>query len=265
MTSKGTEAFGARYSLNRFVSCPGGASPCDRMASKQEVSALRLTPSEFFALEGYAHAELFADIEYVWEALARLDVYAPKHATARVDGRVSEGAWLSGSVFVASGAVVEPGAMVQGPTILGPGTVVRHGAYVRGYCVTGANCVIGHASEVKRAILLDGAQAPHFNYVGDSILGNDVNLGAGTKISNLKNDGSSVEVDGPKGRVQTGLRKFGAVVGDRVQTGCNSVASPGTLIGPDTLVYANAVLRGCYPARSIVKLRQRTDVVERRA
>ncbi len=225
---------------------------------------MSFNPTAFFDVGGYAHAEIFANLEHVWDALARLDEYARERATSRIEGRVDEGAWIVGDVYIASGAVVEAGAMVQGPTLLGPGTVVRHGAYVRGYCVTGADCVIGHATEVKRSILLDGAQAPHFNYVGDSILGNDVNLGAGTKLSNLKNDGGMVDVESPEGRVSTGLRKFGAVVGDRVQTGCNSVTSPGTLIGPDTLVYANAVLRGYYPAHSIVKLRQQTEVVERR-
>ena len=222
-------------------------------------------PAEyFFNLDQFAHAALFEGVTCVWEALARLDTYAPAHAVARVEGTVHDGAWLSGAVYVAPGAVVEPGAMVQGPTILGPGTVVRHGAYVRGFCVTGAKCVIGHATEVKRAILLDGAQAPHFNYVGDSIVGNGVNLGAGTKLSNLKNDGSTIVVEWNGERIDTGLRKLGAIIGDGVYTGCNAVTSPGTLIGPETLVYANAVLRGTYPARRVVKLRQSLEIVERR-
>lgn len=221
-------------------------------------------PAQFFALEKYRHAALFEGVRYVWEALERLDEYASRVAEPRIEGTVHEGAWITGRVYVGEGAVVEPGALVQGPTYLGPGTVVRHGAYVRGYCVTGEKCVIGHATEVKRAILLDGAHAPHFNYVGDSILGNGVNLGAGTKLSNLKNDESFIEVEWEGRRISTGLRKFGAVVGDGVHTGCNCVTSPGTLIGPGCLIYPNVVLRGTCPANSIVKLRQSVEIVARR-
>src|SRR5690606_26397504 len=140
------------------------------------------------------------------------------------------GAWVDENVYVGPGVVIEPGAFVQGPTILGEGTVVRHGAYVRGSCVIGKGCVIGHATELKRVIMLDGAQAPHFNYVGDSILGRRVNLGAGTRLSNFKNDGSVITVKVGDERVSTGMRKLGAIVGDDVKTGCNSVLSPGTLI-----------------------------------
>lgn len=222
------------------------------------------SPTQLFSLREYAHAGLFEGLKHVWEALNRLDTYADAEAMARIEGHVCEGAWVEGAVFVAKGAVIEPGAYVRGPAIIGPETVVRHGAYVRGYCVTGRKCVIGHATEVKRAIFLDEAHAPHFNYVGDSIIGNGVNLGAGTKLSNVKNDGSSVDVVWEGGRIATGMRKLGAVIGDRVHTGCNSVLSPGTIIGPDSLVYPGAVLRGAYPAGSIVKLRQVLEVVPRR-
>lgn len=221
------------------------------------------TPTEFFLLDEFEHAELFAGVNYVWEALLRLDDYARENARPHVEGTVSPGAWLEGAVYVGPGAVVEPGAYVQGPTILGPGTVVRHGAYIRGHCVFGKGCFIGHATEVKRSIFLNGAYAPHFNYVGDSILGSGVNLGAGTKTSNLKNDAGLIDIHHEGQRVATGLRKFGAVFGDGVHTGCNCVTNPGTIIGPGSHVYAGAVLRGVYPSRSIVKLRQQLEVVHR--
>lgn len=224
---------------------------------------LSFSPTDYFALDNFEHAALFEAIDYVWEALGRLDTYAPRYARSLIEGTVAEGAWLSGAVYIAPGAVVEPGAYVQGPTMIGPNTVVRHGAYVRGYCVIGAECVIGHATEVKRSIFLDGAQAPHFNYVGDSILGRGVNLGAGTKTSNLKNDAGPIVIRSGDEEIPTGLQKLGAIVGDGVHTGCNCVTSPGTLIGPDSHVYPCTVLRGVYPSASIIKMRQHIEIVSK--
>lgn len=225
--------------------------------------AALLAPQAYFRLDGWEHAALFDGLTRVWEALGRLEGYLRSLLNGvRIEGTVMEGAWVEGDVFVGPGAVIESGAMVKGPTWIGPGAVIRHGAYVRGVCLIGARSVVGHASEVKGSVFLDGAQAPHFNYVGDSLLGRGVNLGAGTKLSNLKNDGSPVVVKSPDGREwPTGRRKLGVVAGDGVQTGCNCVTSPGTLIGPGTLVYPNVVLRGIIPAGSIVKLRQQLEVV----
>ena len=218
----------------------------------------------YFHWKGWVHAPLFADLEHVWEALDRLPAYLRSIVQGpRVEGTVMEGAYLDGDVYVGPGAVIEPGAMVKGPTWIGPGAVIRHGAYVRGDCLIGAGAVVGHATEVKASILFDEAQAPHFNYVGDCILGRKVNLGAGTKLSNLKNDGTPVVIAGPDGqRWETRRRKLGAIIGDGVQTGCNCVTSPGTLIGPGTLVYPNVVLRGVVPGRVVVKLRQQLETVE---
>lgn len=219
-------------------------------------------PQYFFELDGFAHAELFEGVERVWEALQRLRVYLDERLQPQLAGTVMPGAYVSERVQLCEGCVVEPGAMIKGPAIIGPGTVIRQGAYVREYVLTGAGCVVGHATELKGAILLDGAQAPHFNYVGESILGRRCNLGAGTKVSNLKNDGSEVVVRGPRGEaIATGLRKLGAIVGDHVATGCNAVTSPGALIGPGAHVYANVVVRGFVPARHVLKLRQPQELV----
>lgn len=220
----------------------------------------------YFDLQDWPHTALFQGVTHVWEALDRLADYVEQLVPRRdIQGIVMEGAFLQGNVFVAEGAVIEPGAMVMGPVWIGPGTVIRHTAYVRGPCLFGARCCIGHATEVKGSIFLDGAHAPHLNYVGDSILGRRVNIGAGVKLSNLKNDGTEVVVAGPDGQKwPSGRRKLGAIVGDGVQIGCNAVASPGTLIGRDTLVYPNAVIRGVVPPGSIVKLRQQLETVERR-
>lgn len=175
-----------------------------------------------------------------------------------------KGAWVGPRVYLGAGSVVEPGAMIKGPAIIGSDTVIRQGAYIREYCLIGDGCVVGHASEIKSSIMLDGSQAAHFNYVGDSVLGHNVNLGAGVKLSNVKNDGGIIQVIIGEERWSTGLRKFGAIVGDRTALGCNCVTSPGSLIGPDSLIYANLVVRGCIPPRSIVKLRQVQEIAPRR-
>lgn len=220
-----------------------------------------LSPYAFFELDSFAHRDLFDGIAYVWEALNRVEGYLAERLEPKIAGEIEEGAWVDSNVYLGPGALVERGAWVQGPAIIGAGSVVRHGAFIRGNCVVGEDCVIGHATELKRAIMLDGSHAPHFNYVGDSILGAGVNLGAGTKLSNFKNDGTEIVVRTPSGPINTGMRKFGAVLGDRVRTGCNSVMSPGTLVGPGSAVYPNAVLRGVYPPASVIKLRQRIEIV----
>lgn len=155
-----------------------------------------------------------------------------------VFGKVHPQAIIEGRVYIAEGASVEPTAYIQGPAYIGSGTEVRHGAYIRGNVYAGKDCVIGHATEVKSSVFFDNAKAGHFAYVGDSILGRNVNLGAGTKLANLKLRGDEVAYIDPRTRkkVKSTLRKFGAVIGDNVQTGCNSVLSPGSLLLPNTSV-----------------------------
>lgn len=227
-----------------------------------------LRAEDYFDLTEFEHRDLFANIEYVWEVLNRIGAYLADWFVGRegpiILGSVEPGAWLDGrQVYVGPGAVVEPGAYVRAPAIIGPGSVVRHGAYIRGNVIVGKNCVVGHGTEVKNAVFLDGAQAPHFAYVGDSILGNRVNLGAGTVLANFKFGGTPVTVTWNGRRLPTGLYKFGAVVGDDVETGCNAVLSPGTLVGPGSLVYPNATVRGVIPPRSVVKVRVQIQVEPR--
>ena len=153
-----------------------------------------------------------------------------------IKGDVSPHAFLKGRVYVAEGAKVEETAYIQGPAYIGPHCEIRHGAYIRGNVYVGAKAVVGHTTEVKNAIFFDHAKAGHFAYVGDSILGRNVNLGAGTKLANLKLKGDGVKVLLPATMAphQTGLRKLGAIMGDNAQTGCNSVLSPGAILMPDT-------------------------------
>ena len=156
-----------------------------------------------------------------------------------IKGEVSEHAIIEGAVYIEEGAKVGPTAYIQGPCFIASGAEVRHGAFIRGNVYVGKNAVVGHTTEVKGSIFFDDAKAGHFAYVGDSILGKNVNLGAGTKLANLKLDNQQVKVKNPETmkRVSSGLRKLGAIIGDGAQTGCNSVLSPGALLCPNTGVY----------------------------
>jgi NDP-sugar pyrophosphorylase family protein len=157
-------------------------------------------------------------------------------------------------IFLGPGSVVEPGALIKGPTIIGSYCEIRQGAYLRGHCLVGDRCVLGHTTEMKHSVMLDDAKAGHFAYIGDSILGNHTNLGAGTKLANLKITGTPVSIRINDKIHDTGLRKFGAIIGDGTETGCNSVTNPGTLLGRRCLVFpALSVKSGYYPDRSIVR------------
>jgi NDP-sugar pyrophosphorylase family protein len=198
-----------------------------------------LTPESFFSLDGFAHRELFAEAAYVWEALGRLEAYLKKQKLGKIEVSIPESAYLKNreQISIGKGSSVEPGAYIEGPCVLGENCVVRHGAYIRGNVIAGDGCVIGHATEIKHSILLNTAHAAHFNYVGDSILGNGTNLGAGAKLANYRFDHAEVcvVVDGKK--IRTGLKKFGAIVGDGAQIGCNAVTNPGTLLMPKKFIH----------------------------
>ena len=159
---------------------------------------------------------------------------------------------MDDDIFIGQGAVVEPGALIKGPAYIGPDTEVRQGAYIRGDVLVGRDCVVGHTTEMKSSIMLGDSKAGHFAYIGDSILGK-VNLGAGTKLANLKMTGAPVRVDAGGTRHETGLRKFGAILGDGVETGCNSVTNPGTLLGKGVLLYPNTTARGYHPPGKVIK------------
>lgn len=172
------------------------------------------------------------------------------------------GAYLMDDLIqIGRGVVIEPSALVKGPAVIGDGTEVRHGAYIRGDALIGADCVVGHTTELKSSVMLGGSKAGHFAYIGDSILGR-VNLGAGTKLANLKMIDSPVVLKIAGQVYETGLRKFGAILGDGVETGCNSVTAPGTLLGKNVLLYPNATARGYYPGGKIIKVRQNRQVMD---
>jgi acyl-[acyl carrier protein]--UDP-N-acetylglucosamine O-acyltransferase len=158
-------------------------------------------------------------------------------------------------ISIGQGSVIEPGALIKGPTIIGKNTEVRQGAYIRGTCIVGDRCVVGHTTEIKSSVMLNGAKAGHFAYIGDSILGNNVNLGAGTKLANLKLTNSNIIIKINNMIHNTGIRKFGAIMGDGVETGCNSVTNPGTILGKTSMVYpCVSVKGGYYPSGSRITL-----------
>ncbi len=159
---------------------------------------------------------------------------------------------LSENVWVHSTAKIAPGASIAGPTIIGADSEVRHGAFVRGPALVGENCVVGNSVELKNVILFDGVQVPHYNYVGDSILGFKSHMGAGSLTSNVKSDKSLVVIHGET-EIPTGLKKVGAFLGDFAEVGCNSVLNPGTVIGRNANVYPQSNVRGVVPANSIYK------------
>ncbi len=224
---------------------------------------MNFSPSAFFDLSNYAHAELFSGCEYVWEALNKLSSYLKQQSLGRIETDIPEGVTLIHPelISIAKGCKVESGAYISGPCMIGENSEIRQGAYLRGNVIVGRACVVGHATEAKQAIFLDGAHAAHFAYVGDSILGNDVNLGAGVKCANVRLDRQEVVVKVEGQRVATGLRKFGAVIGDCCQVGCNTVFNPGTLMGRDSACAPCIAVGGVIPSKHRVADRAEVSVV----
>ena len=163
--------------------------------------------------------------------------------------------------MVGQNVKIYPTATIEGPTVIGSFSEVRPGAFIRGGVITGEGCVIGNSSELKNAILLDKVQIPHYNYVGDSVLGYKAHMGAGSITSNVKSDSTLVKVHAPEGDIETGLKKFGAMLGDNVEVGCNSVLNPGTVIGKSSNIYPTSMVRGFVPENSIYKTK--TEIAEK--
>lgn len=221
-------------------------------------------PSDLFDLSKTEHAGLFDGCQNAWEVLAKIAAYIEGHLKPGLHNSCKGVAFIGEKVFIGQGTVVEDGAMIKGPAIIGRNCEIRHNAYIRENVVIGDDCVIGNSCEVKNSLLLNGAVAPHFNYVGDSVLGHKAHLGAGVKISNFKlvSGNIKVEIDGKK--IDTGLKKFGALVGDHAEVGCNAVLNPGSILGKHSVVYPNTNWRGYLEANKIVKNRAETEVLDRR-
>lgn len=214
-----------------------------------------LSPDNFFTFSNFAHAEIFNGCSYVWEALSNIDDYLQSKVLGAIEAIIPDGVTLinKDSISIGKGTVIEPGAYIKGPCIIGENCQIRHGAYLRGNVICGNHCVIGHVTELKNVLFLDHAQAAHFAYVGDSILGNHTNLGAGTKCANLRFDNKAIIVHIDGKRIATGRRKLGAIFGDFSQSGCNSVTNPGTLLEKGASIYPCANAQGFIPARHTFK------------
>ena len=195
-------------------------------------------------------ADLLESVTYPWEALPKIGEFIKKLGASLP---AEEYDYKGGDVWIAKDAEVFPSAYIHGPAIIGKGAEIRHCAFIRGNAIVGEGAVVGNSTELKNVILFNKVQVPHYNYVGDSILGFKAHMGAGSITSNVKSDKKLVVVHTKEGNIETGLKKFGAMLGDRVEVGCNSVLNPGTVLGPDVNVYPTSSVRGYVPAGHIYK------------
>lgn len=213
--------------------------------------------SELFSCTTPYLKNLFDKCEYPWEILPHIKSYILELIKCGLTGFTE----ISDGVFVGKNVKIYPTATIEGPAIIGDGTEIRPGAFIRGSVITGANCVIGNSTELKNCVLAENVQVPHYNYVGDSILGNFAHMGAGSICSNLKTDKKAVVIHADK-EYETGLRKIGGILGDGADIGCGCVLNPGTIIGKNTSVYPLNSLRGVFPSDCIVK--SQNNIVEKR-
>lgn len=212
---------------------------------------------ELFTCQNELLKPLFDTNEYPWEILAKIKIFVKDFIANGGKGftEIQEG------IFVQENVKIHPSAVIEAPAIICEGTEIRPSAYLRGNVIVGKNCVIGNSSELKECVLLDKVQVPHYNYVGNSILGNFAHMGAGSICSNLKSDGKNVVIHGDED-YETNLRKVGAILGDHADIGCGCVLNPGTIIGQNTSVYPLTMVRGVVPRDMIVK--SMVNIVERK-
>jgi NDP-sugar pyrophosphorylase family protein len=223
------------------------------------------SPESLLDLDHTEHRKLFENAANAWEALRQIPSYLQFRLTPAIHGRLIGKPFVSGAVFIGKGTVIEHGAMIKGPAWIGEDCEIRNGCYIRENVIVGNGVTMGNSSEFKNSIIFDEAEIPHFNYVGDSIVGYKGHLAAGVILSNVRLDRAEITVTHQGVMIPTGLRKFGAIIGDRAEIGCNSVLSPGSIIGRNCLIYPGTQWRGVAPENSIVKLKQDLQIIPRRA
>ena len=217
-----------------------------------------LTIKELYTLEETIAKDIFEGAEYPWEVLPKIGDFIVELGNTLSEEEYEK----SGeNVWIAKSATVAPTAYINGPAIIGKNADVRHCAFIRGKAIGGEGAVVGNSTELKNVILFNKVQVPHYNYVGDSILGYKSHMGAGSITSNVKSDKHLVTVKTPEGPIETGFKKFGAMLGDEVEVGCGSVLNPGTVVGKHTNIYPLSMVREFVPANSIYK--KRGEVVEK--
>jgi len=221
-------------------------------------------PADLFDLSQTEHAAIFDGCNYAWEALKKIESYLAANLKPALHNKCEGVAFIGEKVFIGEGTVVEDGTMIEGPAVIGRNCQIRHNAYLREHVIVGDGCVVGNSCELKNAVLFNHAVAPHFNYVGDSILGHRAHLGAGVVLSNFKSLPGNVTVQVDGAPLDTGLRKFGAVLGDGCDIGCNTVLNPGSIIGRGAVIYPCTNWRGHLPANMIAKNKAEIEVVVKR-
>ena len=214
----------------------------------------QITIKDLYNLEETIAGELFAGKTYPWEVLPEIGAFIVKLGNT-LDPQEYEKA--GENIWIARSAKVAPTAFITGPAIIGKEAEIRQGAFIRGNAIVGEGAVVGNSTELKNVVLFNKVQVPHYNYVGDSILGYRAHMGAGSITSNVKSDKTLVVVKGKETKIETGLKKFGAMLGDQVEVGCNSVLNPGTVIGPRSNIYPLSSVRGVIPADHIFKAQDR--------
>jgi NDP-sugar pyrophosphorylase family protein len=206
----------------------------------------KLLVSHYFNISDFPFKELFEDNEHVWEALKKIPAFMEEffatHQTS--DGK---------KIYIGKGTVIEEGVHIKGPVIIGDNCEIRHGAYIRENTIIGNNVTVHHGCEIKQSIMLNGSFAPHVGYIGDSIIGNNVNIGVGAKLTNLRLDKKEIHVSHHSGKIPTGLQKFGAIVGDDSAIGANVVLNPGTILGKNTIVYPSLVIKGVHKDGEVIQ------------
>ncbi len=219
----------------------------------------QLTAKELFSFEHTIAADIFTDVNYAWEVLPKISAFIIELAK-RLPTDVFE--QKGENIWIAKSAKVAPSASITGPCIIDENAEIRHCAFIRGNVIVGKGSVVGNSTELKNVIIFDKVQVPHYNYVGDSVLGYGSHMGAGSITSNVKSDKTLVSVNFDGKKIETGYKKFGAMLGDFVEIGCGSVLNPGTVIGKNTNVYPLSMVRGYIPENSIYK--KQGEIVIRR-
>jgi UDP-N-acetylglucosamine diphosphorylase / glucose-1-phosphate thymidylyltransferase / UDP-N-acetylgalactosamine diphosphorylase / glucosamine-1-phosphate N-acetyltransferase / galactosamine-1-phosphate N-acetyltransferase len=220
--------------------------------------------TDLFDLKQTGHAGIFDGCEFAWDALKKIADYVAANVRPALHNRCDGVAYIGERVFIGPGTVLEDGVMIKGPAIIGRNCQIRHNAYLRENVIIGDDCVVGNSTEIKNSLLFNHAVAPHFNYIGDSILGCQAHLGAGVILSNFKSLPGNITVDLEGKPFDTGLRKFGALVGDGAEVGCNAVLNPGSIVGRGSIIYPGVNWRGILPANMIVKNKAAQEIVVRR-
>jgi NDP-sugar pyrophosphorylase family protein len=225
--------------------------------------SLMFAPSNFLNLDQTEHRTIFDNSVQVWDVLRQIGSYLQFRLKPAVYGRVMGRPFISENVYIGGGTLVENGATIKGPAWIGSNCEIRSGCYIRENVIVGDGVVLGNSCEFKNCIIFNDAEIPHFNYVGDSVLGHHVHLAAGVILSNVRLDRKEISIRTESQSIPTGLRKFGAIVGDRAEIGCNTVISPGSIIGRNSLIYPLTHFGGILAENSILKLRQDLHRVDR--